>query len=130
MSVPTGMDASTVRHCADHPLGRDLDAADSTSKRTTDIDLAERADDDATTTDDKSPEAIFGMPQSCNYGPPYGCHRHWCWRECGPHDKHFWCWIAEGNGGGPWRRCNWDWDCRPETGGNCGIGCGSCGCSC
>ncbi|KAH7088927.1 hypothetical protein FB567DRAFT_578692 [Paraphoma chrysanthemicola] len=141
MEVPAGVNPADVRHCADHPSGRDrgdvsLIEEYSTNDQPKDDntndnhDIAVRDDTDNDTVNDSSPEHLFG-PQACNRGPPYGCYHGSCWKECFTPRK-YWCWLAESGGSGPWRRCKWDYDCRPEAtkGTDCGIGCPSCGCSC
>ncbi|KAF2026613.1 hypothetical protein EK21DRAFT_73783 [Setomelanomma holmii] len=137
MAVPAGVDASTVRHCAEHSLGRehvlvasgdDADNTDDLAQRNVDIDLTQRDTDDAPESEN-TPESIFGTARrGCNKNmADYGCQKGYCWRQCVP-GSGAWCWLAEGSGRGPWVRCSYASQCRYE--GNCGVGCAACGCSC
>lgn len=60
-----------------------------------------------------------------------GCENGYCWRRCDASGE--WCWLAEGQGHGPWVTCSRDSDCAPSPFWDvaCGI-CDEpvCGCSC
>jgi hypothetical protein len=142
MDVPEGKHAKDVRHCAEHPEGRNrgplVASFDDNTATTdvTDINESDERDVEVRESEAATPDQLFGRAAlMCNRAPspPWGCSGNgYCWRECmfryGP-----WCWIAEGGGHGKWRTCNRQnpWNCAPDQGGECGLGCGpACGCNC
>ncbi|KAF2820478.1 hypothetical protein CC86DRAFT_238738, partial [Ophiobolus disseminans] len=101
-----GLPESETRHCAEHPSHRNRGQAE----------ISKAAPHDGA--------VIFG-PQACMqpHEPDYGCDSSTCWRRCDGGAGGRWCWIAGGNGSGPWLRCNDASQCSPSAGGNCGVGC-------
>ncbi|KAL0564558.1 hypothetical protein V5O48_017487, partial [Marasmius crinis-equi] len=79
-------DATDVRKCANHPLGRDrFDTWESLAPiEANETSLTSRAE------------------EKCFYDAPYGCSGGYCWKACGSPGDGKWCWTAGGDGSGAW----------------------------
>lgn len=109
--LPAGVNASDVRKCAEHPLGRQA-----------------------------GPGGLVKRGGGCGGtgGKESGCSEGFCWKDCHGIDviigQNFgaWCWTARGDEGfGNWYPCTRDSDCKPSYA--CGKAimgtyCGLCGC--
>lgn len=116
MEVPEGVPESDVRHCAEHPLGRDVDFGNDYKRGPTSVHNRHAAD-------------IFPKDAlKCYWGDkPWGCMGGKCFKKCGARGN--WGWTAQGAGYGDWDRCKYDTDCGWNF--HCSMGtCGACGCSC
>ncbi|KAH4066206.1 hypothetical protein HBI70_172220 [Parastagonospora nodorum] len=135
MAVPEGTDPKDVRHCAEHPEGRNRYPSIDTSSDPEEphkLNVVVRAPEAVSESGSVSAEELFGRDTLvCNSDKsPFNCsHGGYCWRECGWKNGP-WCWLAGGNGSGPWMRCRQMRDCDYNRGGNCCVGAGSCGCDC
>lgn len=108
--LPAGVNASNVRKCVDHPLGR------------------------------KAGPGLVKRGGGCggHGGRLSGCSNGYCWKDCHGIDAYIgqnfgaWCWTAKGEEGyGNWYPCTSDSDCKPSyTCGRAFTGsyCGRCGC--
>ncbi|KAI7776617.1 hypothetical protein LA080_004767 [Diaporthe eres] len=91
--LPAGVNASDVRKCADHPLGRRAGPG-----------LAKR-----------------GGGCGGHAGRLSGCSNGYCWKDCHGIDAYIgqnfgaWCWTAKGDESyGNWYPCTRDSDCKPS----------------
>lgn len=110
-----GLNAADIRKCADHPLGRHRDLAESSQPP---MDVGRSV----------PPELTAREGFACEYSAPYGCSKGYCWKVCGSGGE--WCWTTVGNPRSAWKTCgNWR-DCSQGLSCGEGVGCGSCGCSC
>ncbi|KAK6533668.1 hypothetical protein TWF694_002601 [Orbilia ellipsospora] len=130
--LPEGVQASDVRRCADHPLGRDRDLKNA-SLAPMDAEFTKRSQNNGEMTADTVIAHLSGRSaQACFFGAPYGCTKGFCWKSCGKNGE--WCWTANQGGLGQWQACSTFGDCAPSSNYACGAGCTgkskACGCSC
>ena len=102
--LPEGINATDIRQCANHPLGRSH------------VNL--------------TPALTARAAEACETGSPYGCDQGFCWKVCAAGGE--WCWTASNGGFGPWITCSTYSDCGDDAEQfPCGTGgCQDCGCSC
>ena len=117
MDVPSGNLESEVRHCANHPLGRDPN-------------FEAMLSGSSAMRNEHAPANILAREKSvCSeIVAPFGCDRGYCWKQCGSFGQ--WCWSAHGDGYGPWAMCHHGKDCSYKS-----LVCGASdrkdgGCSC
>lgn len=132
MEVEEGHLESEVRHCLNHPTrgppNFDAIAASLGEERVVDAAVPRGMRGRSSVND---PTNIFSRDSlTCWYNSEqFGCSDNSCWRICGSTGN--WCWIAEGDGSGPWIKCSiaaqCDWNIGSCSKGSCGAcGCGGC----
>ncbi|KAF3902850.1 hypothetical protein AA313_de0207259 [Arthrobotrys entomopaga] len=127
--LPANVQASDVRRCADHPLGRDRDLKNASLAPMT-SEFMKRSQNSEVTAD--TVIAHLSGRSKCYFGAPYGCTKGYCWKSCGKNGE--WCWTASQGGLGQWKACSSFNDCSTSGDFACGAGCTgkskACGCSC
>ncbi|KAI1208430.1 uncharacterized protein F4807DRAFT_461757 [Annulohypoxylon truncatum] len=111
VNLPQGMTPSDVRKCAKHPLG----------------DTRIIVEGSLAPGGVPQENSIIIQPRRCSWDAPYGCAHSYCWKACGQLGE--WCWMAEGDGTGPWVQCDTykDYSILSRYGKGCGKNYG-CGC--
>jgi hypothetical protein len=129
--LPEGVDPTSIRKCAGHPLGINGTRPGHNS--------LEGKDERIIRTDSCLMLTILSflglVRRACvTSGPTVGCEVEsgvgYCWKVCGTGGE--WCWTASNGGFGGWDTCISASNCGTDNNEyGCGAGgCDNCGCSC